>query len=416
MFRRWPVGSCLLPIAYCLLLTVYCLSPIADCRAQSRMQVIGYYAERQAVSGDYPLKQLATNGAAGLLTQLDYAFGKVARKRCEVPNPDVELKRAYAAADSVDGSQDSADPSRLRGTFHQLQELKKKFPKLKILISLGGWANSEGFSDAAQPANVRDFVRSCVDIFIKGNFAPGIRAPGVFDGIDLDWEYPVDGGMIPGRPDDTKNLNAMAAEFRLQLDAARPGLLLTAAIPATAEDYKHYDLKNLGRYLNYVSIMAYDMHWNGEKTTNLHSALFRDSADPSQPPADKHYAAHAVQDFLRAGVPPRKLILGVPFYGKGWTGVSDANHGLYQPAKDASKSPPEYRNLKELPATADRQFYAKLATCSVWNNNEFFSYDCPPAMRLKRQYVNQHRLGGMMFWEMGQDTSDGELMKSLVGK
>jgi chitinase len=380
----------------------------------SRSQVIGYYSERHAISGDYPLKQLAANGAAGLLTQLDYAFGKVAKARCEVPNPDVELKRAYSAEDSVDGTADSPDPNRIRGTFHQLQQLKKKFPKLKILISLGGWANSEGFSDAAQPANMRDFVHSCMDIFIKGNFSPEIHAPGIFDGIDIDWEYPVDGGMIPGRPEDTKNLNAMAAELRRELDAVRPGLLLTAAIPATPEDYKHYDLKTLSRYVNNLSIMAYDLHWNSEKITNLHSALWHDPADPSKPPMDSHYGARAVEDFLRAGVPARKVILGVPFYGKGWSGVTDVNHGLYQPAKDASKSPPEYRNLKALPPEADRQFYPRQATCTVWNDGDFFSYDCPQALRLKRQYAREHHLGGLMFWEMGQDTPDAELLRSLL--
>ena len=391
------------------------LFPSLSLAQTTRFQVVGYYAERHATT-DYPLKQLATNGAGGLLTQLDYAFGKVAKARCEVPNPDVELKRVFSATESVDGTTDSSDPKQLHGTFHQLQELKKKFPRLKILISLGGWANSEGFSDAAEPANMREFVRSCVDIFIKGNFSPDVHAPRVFDGIDIDWEYPVDGGLIPGRPEDTKNLNAMAAEFRRQLSAVRPGLLLTAAIPATMEDYRHYDLKTLSRYMDDMGIMGYDLHWNGEKITNLHSALFHDSADPSKPPLDTHYAERAVQDFLRAGVPPRKVVLGVPFYGKGWTGVSDTNHGLYQPATDASKSPPEYRTLKSLSATADRQFYPKLATCSLWNNNEFFSYDCPEGMRAKLRYVRQHHLGGMMFWEMGQDTSDAELLKSLVPK
>src|SRR5256885_373026 len=96
---------------------------------------------------DCPLKQLAGNGAAALLTQVAYAFGKVTKNRCQVPNPDLELKRAYSAADSVDGNPDSSEANELRGTFHQLQELKKKFPRLKVLISLGGWANSEGFSD-----------------------------------------------------------------------------------------------------------------------------------------------------------------------------------------------------------------------------------------------------------------------------
>ena len=380
--------------------------------AQTR-QVIAYYAERHAAS-DYPLKQLADNGAAHILTRLDYAFGKVARNRCQLPNPELEIKRQFSATESVDGSADSGDANQLHGTFHQLQELKKKSPRLKILISLGGWANSDGFSDAAQPANVREFVRSCVDLFIHGNFAPGIHAPGIFDGIDVDWEYPVDGGLIPGRPEDTRNMNTMAAEFRRQLAAVRPGLLLTAAIPATADDYRHFDLKTLGRYMNDLSIMAYDLHWNAEKTTNLHSALFHDPADPSAPPADKNYGAHAFQDFARAGVPPRKIIFGVPFYGKGWTGVSDTNHGLYQPAKDASKSPAGYRDLKALPDGADRQFYPKTLTCSIWNNDEFFSYDCPQAMRAKARYIRQKGMGGVMFWEMGQDTADAELLRSLT--
>src|SRR5262249_16782786 len=236
----------------------------------ARPQIVGYYAERHAASGDYPLKQLATNGAAGLLTQLNYAFGKISQSRCQLLDSELEIKRAFPADQSVDGTADSPDPNQLHGTFHQLQKLKKQFPKLKILISIGGWVNSEGFSDAARPALVRDFVRSCIDLYIQGNFALGIHAPGIFDGIDVDWEYPVDGGMIPGRPEDTRNFTAMAAEFRRQLDALRPGLLLTAAVPATQEDYKYFDLKTLARYMNSLNIMAYDMHWNGEKTTNLH--------------------------------------------------------------------------------------------------------------------------------------------------
>jgi chitinase len=268
---------------------VLLLLSLASVAQAQRFQVIGYYFERHAApGGDYPIKQIAANGAAGMLTQLDYAFGKISNSRCQLFNPELEIKRPFSAADSVDGSADSTDPGKLRGTFHQLQELKKKFPKLKIIISIGGWTNSEGFSDAAQPANRREFARSCIDMFIKGNFTSEIHAPGIFDGIDIDWEYPVDGGLIPGRPEDTKNLNALAAEFRRQLNALRPGLLLTAAIPATAEDYKYFDVRTLSRYMNNLSIMAYDLHWNTEKTTYLHSPLFHDPADPSKSPMDKH--------------------------------------------------------------------------------------------------------------------------------
>jgi len=397
----------------CRVLTIFVVALLCISAPAQTPQVIAYYAERHATT-DYPIKQLSENGAARILTRLNYAFGKVVKNRCQLPNSELEIKRQFSATESVDGSADSDDANQLHGIFHQLQELKRKSPRLKILISLGGWANSDGFSDAAQPANVREFVHSCVDLFINGNFAPGIHAPGVFDGIDVDWEYPVNGGLIPGRPEDTRNMNAMAAEFRRQLAAVHSGLLLTAAIPATGEDYRHFDLKTLSRYMKDLSIMAYDLHWNAEKTTNLHSPLFHDPADPSQPPADKHYGAHALQDFVRAGVPARKIIFGVPFYGKGWTGVSDTNHGLYQQAKDASKSPAGYRDLKALPDSADRQFYPKMVTCSIWNKDEFFSYDCPQAMRAKARYIRRHGIAGVMFWEMGQDTSDAELLRSLT--
>jgi hypothetical protein len=136
---------------------------------------------------------------------------------------------------------------------------------------------------------VRDFVRSCVQTFIAGHFAPGIEGPGIFDGIDIDWEYPVEGGVHQGHPEDKANFAALAAEFRRQLDALRPGYLLTAALPAEEEYYKNFELKEISRYLDYISIMAYDLHWNTEPTTNFHSALFHDAADPSTAPLDKRY-------------------------------------------------------------------------------------------------------------------------------
>jgi chitinase len=258
-------------------------------------------------------------------------------------------------------------------------------------------------------------VRSCVHSFIEGYFAPGIHDPGIFDGIDIDWEYPVSGGVTPGLPEDTKNFTSMAAEFRKQLDAVRPGLLLTAALPAEPELYAHFELKKISRYLDDVAIMAYDMHWDGEPVTNLHSALFHDPADPSQPPQSDYYGDFAVRGYIRAGVPSKKIIFGVPFYGKGWSGVKDENHGLYQAATGPAKASGAYRDLKALPATADRQYYPAAATCSVWNDGNFWSFDCPEAMRAKMDYIRRENLGGVMFWELSHDTPDGELLIALTG-
>jgi chitinase len=107
--------------------------------------------------------------------------------------------------------------------------------------------------------------------------------------------------------------------------------------------------------------------------------------------------------------------LGVPFYGKGWSGVSDANHGLYQRALGPAKSGGSYRELKALPAQADRMFYRQAVTCSVWSNGTFWSYDCPDSLRAKMAYIKRQRLGGVMFWELSHDTEDLELLHILNG-
>jgi chitinase len=382
----------------------------------ARKQVIGYFTEDGARSGKYTVKHLATSGAAALLTEVNYAFGRVAENQCQIGDREAALNQAYSAAESVDGTADPAGENQLRGTFHQLQELKRRYPALKIVISFGGWGQSEGFSSAVEPEHLREFVRSCVERFIQGKFAPGIETPGIFDGIDIDWEYPVEGGVTPGRPEDTANFTAMAAEFRRQLDAVRPGLLLTAALPAPAELYKNFELKKIGAAMDYLSIMAYDLHWDSEPMTFLHSPLFHDPKDPSKPPFDTRNGDFAVRGFLAAGVPAGKIILGVPFYGKGWTGVKDVNHGLYQHATGAAKADGSYRALKQLAGVTDRQYYKEAVTCSVWNNSNFWSYDCPEAMRQKMAYIGKQRLGGVMFWELSHDTADGELLHILAGR
>lgn len=378
-------------------------------------QIVGYFNEEGAESGKYTIKNIVTSDAARLLTQLDYAFGRVADNRCQVLNPEVALRHAYSPTTSVDGTADPTSASQLRGTFHQLQELKRQDPKLKVLISLGGWGQSGGFSSAAQPDHVREFVRSCVQTFIAGDFAPGIHEPGIFDGIDLDWEYPVEGGMEPGRPEDKKNFTALVNEFRRQLNVFRPGLLLTAALPAEEEYYNNFELKEISAKLDFLSIMAYDLHWNSEPITNFHSALLHDPRDPSKPPLSKRYGDYAVRGFLKAGVPPEKIVFGVPFYGKGWRGVRDINHGLFQAATGPAHSGGSYRELKALPQTADRIFYAKEASCTVWNEGNFWSYDCPRALREKSAYITDHHLGGVMFWELSHDTPDSELLRVLAG-
>jgi chitinase len=128
---------------------------------------------------------------------------------------------------------------------------------------------------------------------------------------------------------------------------------------------------------------------------------------------NERFGDFAVRGFLAAGVPPSKIILGVPFYGKGWSGVPDKNHGLYQSATSPAQDGGSFRDLNALPQGADKRYYKEAVSCTVWYNNVFWSYDCERSMRQKAKYVRHKKLGGMMFWELSQDTSGIDLLHTL---
>jgi hypothetical protein len=231
---------------------------------------------------------------------------------------------------SVDGvADDPANPSqRLFGNFNQLRKLKAKHPHVKLLVAVGGWTLSTYFSDvAATPASRAKFVTACIDTFIKGNIpypkdalrwpwqagGPG-SAEGLFDGIDLDWEYP---GKDPGngahyRPEDRLNATLLFQEFRRQLDAlsaqTKQEYLLTAAIPAGhVNSAGSYELADVARELDWINVMTYDFHGPWDPWTNFNSPFALDAADPT-PAADRPYwnVLGTVAFYRAQGVPARR--------------------------------------------------------------------------------------------------------------
>ena len=311
--------------------------------------MIGYFAQWGIYGRNYRVKNIDTSGSAAKITHINYAFGNVRNNRCEVgvtqpsdPNTGVggdafaDYTKAFGAGESVSGAADTWDQP-LRGNWNQLKQLKAKHPSLKVLISLGGWTWSRGFSSAARPENRVAFVASCVDAYIRGNLpvtdgAGGAgAAAGVFDGIDLDWEYPVACGLTCGTPEDNANFTALLAEFRRQLNAVRPGLLLTIAAGAGVDKVaRHRSGARIAQYLDYINVMTYDFHGTWDAQTNHHSALFDSPNDPSTGDQKFYNSNDAMEAFLSRGVPASKLNLGIGFYGRGWTNVPNVNNGLYQ--------------------------------------------------------------------------------------
>ncbi|HBK45034.1 MAG TPA: chitinase [Xanthomonadaceae bacterium] len=396
-------------------------------------RVIGYFAQWGIYGRNFQVKDIDTSGAAARLTHINYAFGNVRNNRCEVgvvqpsdPNTGAggdafaDYTKSFAAAQSVDGVGDTWDQT-LRGNWNQLKKLKAKHPGLKVLISLGGWTWSRGFASAARPENRQAFVASCIDAYIRGNLpvtdgaGGAAAATGVFDGIDLDWEYPNACGLSCGSAEDRQNFTALLAEFRRQLDAVRPGLLLTIAAGAGVDKIRATDPGQFHPYLDYINVMTYDFHGAWDPQTNHHSSLFNAAGDPSTGDQRYYNSNDAIQAFLNSGVPSAKLNLGIGYYGRGWTNVPNVNNGLYQSGSAApgtyEAGIEDYKVLKNVAGTS----HVDSAAGAHWkyNGTTFWSYDNPAVIAQKMQYVKAQGLGGAFFWEFSGDTPQAELTKAI---
>ncbi|MGW6583276.1 glycoside hydrolase family 18 chitinase [Streptomyces globisporus] len=362
---------------------------------------LGYFTNWGVYGRNYHVKNLVTSGTAAKITHINYAFGNVQNGKCTIGDAYADYDKAYTADQSVDGVADTWDQP-LRGNFNQLRKLKAKYPHIKILWSFGGWTWSGGFGQAVQ--NPAAFAQSCYDLVEDPRWAD------VFDGIDLDWEYPNACGLTC----DTSGpaaIKTMADAMRAKFGANN---LVTAAITADGSSGGKIDAADYGgaaQSFDWYNVMTYDFFgaWAAKGPTAPHSPLTSYAGIPQQ----GFTSADAIAKLKAKGVPAKKLLLGIGFYGRGWTGVTQA-----APGGTATGAAPgtyeagieDYKVLKSsCPAngTIAGTAYAHCGT-------NWWSYDTPATIGSKMTWAKNQGLGGAFSWEFSGDTTNGELVTAIA--
>ncbi|RKT06931.1 chitinase (glycosyl hydrolase family 18) [Streptomyces sp. 3211.6] len=361
---------------------------------------LGYFTDWGVYQRNYHVKNLVTSGTAAKITHINYAFGNVQNGKCTIGDSYADYDKAYTADQSVDGVADTWDQP-LRGNFNQLRKLKAKYPGIKVVYSFGGWTWSGGFGQAAQ--NPAAFAQSCYDLVEDPRWAD------VFDGIDIDWEYPNACGLSC----DTSG----AAAFKNLMSALRAKFgssnLVTAAISADGSNGGKLDLADYAGaapYVDFYNVMTYDFFgaWDAKGPTAPHSPLTSYSGIPIA----GFNSEAAITKLKGKGIPGSKLNLGIGFYGRGWTGVTqDAPGGTATgPAPGTYEQGIEdYKVLKTSCPTTGTVAGTAYAKCG----SNWWSYDTPATIAGKMSWLKNQGLRGAFFWEFSGDTANGELANAI---
>jgi chitinase len=353
---------------------------MSDTVPATTKKLVGYFE-----AGDIGAKQyFVPDIPADLLSHVIYAFADV--------TPAGECV-------SVDAKDDGIN-------FPLLADLKAEYPQLRALISVGGASHSTNFSAVAADQGLRTtFVQSSVQFMTQNGF----------DGIDIDWEFPV--------PKDSANFTTLLQELRSQLEAqgAADGrnYLLTIAAPAGLKNIANLQLAQIHPLLDWINLETYDFTTARSATTNFNAPLFTYKGDLN--------VDAAVQSYLTGGVPAGKIVLGVRFVGTGWQGVGPTNNGLYQddtgPAQgtwDIAGAPTGsfgYQDIEDnYLASSTRSWDSKAQVPWLYNADTgiMISYEDTESLAAKVNYAVSKALGGVMVWELGSDDNEGRLVNAIA--
>ncbi|XP_071105821.1 chitinase-3-like protein 1 [Haliotis cracherodii] len=295
-----------------------------------------------------------------------------------------------------------------RGMFERFMALKNINPSMKTLLAVGGWnLRSMPFHEMSHtPSGRKEFADSVVK-FVRDNN---------FDGVDVDWEYPANRG---GPPEDkhhyTELLQALYDAFVVEAQqSGRPRLMLTAAVAAGKPNIDTaYEIPEISRILDFISVMTYDLHGSWENHTGIHSPLYPRIDETND---DKYLNLHwAAEYWVKMGAPREKLNIGVALYGRTFT-LSTADNTLGAPASGPGANGTY---------TREAGFLSYQEICEMEHNggkivdipeqrvrymtlgNQWVGYDNKLSLRQKVCYIKSSGFGGVMVWAVDLDDFSG---------
>lgn len=310
---------------------------------------------------------------------------------------------------------------RLRGNFKQLRLLDGDNPNLAIMMTVGGWDFSANLhTAAASPQGRERFARSCVAFMRQYEF----------EGIDIDWRYPVVGGKEPleATPDDAQNYVLLLEELRKQLDAAsvldERTYLLSVTTPGVPTFYEPLLLDDMQRYVDWFNVFAFGYQGEWSDLASPAAPLFGSGRDPRGEEVQVLYNVRGTVDaYLNAGVVGNKIVIGIPLYAQAWRNVRPNDYfGLYQPADGVPTGTRAggtlyYEDLESFLTSDSYVRFFDNETRSAWMYNEqrriAISYENAESILNKTRYVISQQLGGVMAYELAFDDDSHTLVNAI---
>jgi chitinase len=338
------------------------------CSAQEKHKVLAYYTGNGETIKQYPVEKL---------THIIYSFLRLKDDELTFRNDDQ------------------------KNTVKQLVALKKQYPHLRIMVSIGGWGGCAPCSKLFSSSEHRNnFARSAASLFREYNI----------DGLDLDWEYPAIEGY-PGHAYDSSDKNNFTELVKsLRKEMGNERILSFAAGGFLKYLENSIDWKAVMPLVDFVNLMTYDLVGGYSQVTGHHTLLY--DYKPEQQSTNK-----CVSWLLENKVDAGKLIIGAAFYARVWENVEDADNGLYQPGKFKYSIP--YKRFAEFfsDSSGFKYFWDKKAKAPYQYSSPkkmFATFDDASSIKAKTEFIKKKKLGGIMFWELSQDLTTGGLVDEIA--